>query len=413
MQNLKNVIARTQTFVLAGGKGERLGSLTTTRPKPVVAFGENFRIIDFTLSNALHSGLRNVSLLTQYRRETLSGYIQNGWDRLWKGLPEREKSIECLAPSAGRTYLGTAEAVFQNFHTVERQQAEFVVILSGDHVYHMDYRDLLAKHIETQASLTIATVPCTLKEASSFGIVETNNQSQVVGFEEKPSCPRPLLGEPGMALASMGVYVFTAPALKRVLNSLCASGSEADFGRDIIPSMISKERVFAYDFRDRTTGKPGYWRDIGTIDSYYRASMDLTHEDSPFDPFANDSNPTHPTRHPALTGIGEPVPVSPRARVRRSIVSEGVHIGEGAEIEDCVLLPGAQIGRYSKLRRVIVDENTNLPARYCAGWNLEQDREFHTVTSNGVVLVANASRPARAATASTVFAREVFAMTTA
>jgi glucose-1-phosphate adenylyltransferase len=413
MQNLNNAIARTQTFVLAGGKGERLGSLTTTRPKPVVAFGGSFRIIDFTLSNALHSGLRKVSLLTQYRHEDLSGYMQNGWDRLWKGLPEHEKSIECLTPSAGRTYRGTAEAVFQNFNTVERQQAEFVLILSGDHVYHMDYRDLLAKHIETQASLTIATVPCTLREAPSFGIVETNNQSQVVGFEEKPSCPRPLPGDPGMALASMGVYVFTAPALKLALNSCCSSVSQADFGRNIIPSMISKERVFAHDFRDRTTGKPGYWRDIGTIDSYYRASMDLTREDSPFDPFANDSNPTHPTRHPALTGIWGRISVHPFARVRGSVVSEGVHIGEGADIEDCVLLPGAQIGRYSKLRRVIVDENTKLPAYSYAGLNLEQDCENHTVTNSGVVLVASTSRPTKTNAIRPIAARQTFAAATA
>ncbi|HET9131130.1 MAG TPA: sugar phosphate nucleotidyltransferase, partial [Terriglobia bacterium] len=287
------------------------------------------------------------------------------------------------------------------------------VILSGDHVYHMDYRELLAQHIASKASLTIATVPCSIKEASSFGIVETNHQSQVVGFEEKPYRPRPLPGNAGMALASMGVYVFTASALKRALTNVCASGSGNDFGRDIIPAMISKERVFAHEFRNRTTGQPGYWRDIGTIDSYYRASMELMHEDSPFDPFANDSNPSHPTRHPGRSGIRERESINPLARVRRSVVSEGVQIGEGADIEDCVLLPGAQIGRYSKLRNVIIDENTRIPAYSYAGFNLERDRDYHTVTNSGVVLVANAPRPAKVAATHKVSRREMYAVATA
>jgi glucose-1-phosphate adenylyltransferase len=270
------LLPRTAALILAGGQGERLHPLTVSRPKPAVPFGGNLRIIDFTLSNCLNSGLKSVSILTQYKHEELHSYIRGGWGELWNGSEQREPLL-CLPPVSGKRYRGTADAVFQNLPVLEANPPEFVLILSGDHIYEMDYRELLSRHMETSADLTIATVAHPVSDSSHFGVVEVDDDFRVIGFEEKPAEPRPLRSKPTMALVSMGVYVFKTDVLMRALHSQCGNGIAADFGHHVIPSLIGSRRTYAYDFRDEETDSPCYWRDIGTLDSFYQSNMDFVH----------------------------------------------------------------------------------------------------------------------------------------
>lgn len=376
-------LSRTSALILAGGQGERLHPLTVERPKPAVSFGGQFRIIDFTLSNCLRSGLDRVSILTQYRHEELHRYIRLGWHEAWNAGRKRPPLV-CLPPASGKRYRGTAHAVFENLELLAADGSEHVVILSGDHIYKMDYRELLRKHTENRADLTIATVEHPLKDASHFGVVEVDANFKVTGFAEKPANPKPLPSRPSMALVSMGVYVFRKNVLLDVLREYCDKGRGYDFGHDIIPSLISSGGVYAYDFRDEDADRPRYWRDIGTIDAYYQASMDLMGPDAPFDPYADEWSST-----PLLPSAA--VPRQARLRsgssVSGSVVSHGVHVDDGAVVEDCVLMPGVRIGRGARLRRAIVEEGVHIPAMMHIGLNLDHDRSHHTVTQGGVVVV--------------------------
>jgi glucose-1-phosphate adenylyltransferase len=351
-----------------------------------------FRIIDFTLSNCLHSALSRVSLLTQYRYEELHGYIRQAWSPIWNSTSHRKEDMLCLPPASGKRYRGTADAVFQNLPIIRSGEPEVVLILSGDHVYDMDYRDLLLRHAETDADLTIATVEYPLKDASHFGVVQVDNAFRVIGFAEKPLRPMPLASRPTMALVSMGVYVFKAEVLIRALSDRCNAGLGHDFGHDIIPSLISSNRVFAYDFRDENADSPAYWRDIGTIDSYYQASMDLIQQDPPFDPDF--------TRYPAAGEKSTPR-IHSRSWVSQSVVSAGVHIEDGAEIEHSILMPGAVVGKGVCLRRTIVEERVEIPAGFRAGFDLENDRLHYTVTDARVVVIGRTTHLTKKAAAGT------------
>ena len=361
-------LPRTQTVILAGGQGERLHPLTVSRPKPAVSFGGIFRLIDFTLSNCLNSGLSQVSLLTQYRYEDLHRYVRQYWsDRT---------SVLCLPPSSGKRYRGTADAVFKNMELLEEASAEFTLVLSGDHIYSMDYRELLLQHAATNADLTIATVEYPRSDASQFGVVEVDTDFKVTGFEEKPAYPRPMPAQPSMALVSMGVYVFKTKALLQALRDHCEEGQGYDFGHHIIPSFINAGRTFAFDFRNDTERSPRYWRDIGTIDGYYEASMDLLRPDRPFDPYRNVTRPaTLSTR------------LHSRSHISGSVLSPGICVEEGAVVEDSVLMPGVRIGKGARLRRAIVEEGVQIPAGFHAGFDLDRDRQHHTVSYSGVVVV--------------------------
>jgi glucose-1-phosphate adenylyltransferase len=372
-------LARTQTFILAGGQGERLQPLTTLRPKPAVSFGGMFRIIDFTLYNCLHSGLSAVSLLTQYRHEELHRHIRESWWDLWNGSSTEREPLRCLQPVTGKRYRGTADAVFQNAELLS-ENSEFVLVLSGDHIYQMDYRDLLRRHVETNADLTIATVEYPLDEASHFGVVEVDRSLRVTGFEEKPTNPRPLPGNSSRALVSMGVYVFKKSVLLASLRAVCESGTGYDFGHHIIPTLIHSTRSYAYDFRDEKENAPAYWRDIGTIDAYYAASMDLVRENPPFDP----------------SPIGHPAPrhrlrahVHLDSRVAQSVLSPCVRIEGGVEIERAILLPGVRVGKGARIRRAIVEEGLELPEGFSVGFDGEQDRKQHSVTNSGIVVISH------------------------
>jgi len=384
-------LVRTSAFILAGGQGERLYPLTESRPKPAVSFGGMFRIIDFTLLNCLRSGLSRVSILTQYKYEELHRYIRKGWSNLSKRTTACQEPLLCVPPLPGKRYRGTADAIFQNVNLVP-SGSDFVLVLSGDHIYQMDYRDLICHHIATNAELTIAAVEYPLREASGFGVIEIDETFRITGFEEKPPIPCPLASNPSMALVSMGVYVFNKPTLFGALDLFCGSGNGFDFGHDIIPALIRSLRTYAYDFRDKTQNAPCYWRDIGTIDAYYSASMELLQAASPFDPYSKWAWTSRPIRHPSIRNRVPVRHTSPRidvgAQVGRSVLSPGVEVEENATVYDSILMPGVRVSKGAQLRRVIVEEGVHIPVGFCAGFDLEQDRIHQIVSEKGVVVIA-------------------------
>jgi glucose-1-phosphate adenylyltransferase len=373
-------LPRTQAFVLAGGQGERLFPLTVSRPKPAIPFGGVARIVDFTLSNCLKSNACDVALLTQYRHDELHTYIRQRWGQLWNSPEWSGRRLTCLPPASGKRYRGTADAVFQNISIIHSNGAEYVLILSGDHVYEMDYRELLAQHVKTNADVTIATVEHPIKDATHFGVVEVDHGFRVTGFQEKPMTPRGLPSRPHLALISMGIYVFTANVLSEALMAHCDSACGYDFGHNIIPCLVRSARVHAYDFRDEAQDAPRYWRDIGTIDSYYDASMDVAHGRAPLKRML-------PLESRAL--------LSASAHVSHSVLSPGVHIQEGAWVEDSVLMPGVRIGRGVRLRRAIIGEGVHVPASFQVGLDIEHDRKYYTVSRNGIVVLSETPKTAR------------------
>jgi glucose-1-phosphate adenylyltransferase len=383
-------LVRTSAFILAGGKGERLHPLTEARPKPAVPFGGKFRIIDFTLFNCLHSGLSRVSLVTQYKYEELHRYIREDWSDLWNHTTAFRVPLLCLPPMSGKRYRGTADAIFQNVNFVH-SGSDFVLVLSGDHIYHMDYRDLIRQHIEANAELTLSAVEYPVREAGAFGVIQVDGNFRVTGFEEKPRIPCPLASNPSMALVSMGVYVFNKPTLLGVLDLFCGSGNGFDFGHDIIPALIRSSRTYAYDFRDKTQNAPCYWRDIGTIDAYYAASMELLQAGSPFDPYSNWAWTSQPIRHPSIKNrvpVRQSRPrIDARAQVGGSVLSPGVEVEENATVYDSILMPGVRVGKGAQLRRVIVEEDVHVPAGFCAGFDIDQDRIRQIATEKGVLVI--------------------------
>lgn len=394
----KTVPPSVQTLIMAGGRGERLYPLTAFRPKPAIPFGGVFRIIDFTLSNCFNSGLSHVSLLTQYRHKKLQNYIQRIWNGLW--TETKREPLVCLPPSGGNQYRGTADAVFQNIGGLRGRRPEIVLILSADHVYRMDYRELLRYHAETDADLTIATVEHPLADAQHFGVVEVDADHRVVGFHEKPTNPGSLPFRPLKALISMGVYAFKREVLMAAL--LENSGTNGyDFGHHIIPFLVRSAHIRAHDFRDKAKDLPGYWRDIGTIGSYYEANMDLVRPESPFDPCTNDDWPAYPVCYRSSSPVcsldsgvrSGLLCQSLMARLRTncsvtsSVLSPGVRIEGGGLIEDSVLMPHVSIGRDARIRRAIIEEGVHIPARSQIGFDLENDRKNYFVTGDGVVVV--------------------------
>jgi glucose-1-phosphate adenylyltransferase len=362
MELATTLSARTRTFILAGGQGERLLPLTLNRPKPAVPFGGIFRIIDFTLSNCVNSGLKEIRLLTQYKYEPLHGYVRQNWRDRAGNHPI------CVPPTSGKRYRGTADAVFQNL-AIEEDLPDFVLILSGDHIYEMDYRDMLIQHAATGADLTIGTVEHPVQDASRYGVIQVDSDFRVVGFEEKPKRPRPVPSDSSMALASMGIYVFSKDCLLRAF-----SDNVHDFGKDLIPRLIGHAKVHAYDFRDPIEDTPRYWRDIGTIEAYYESNMDLVSKNPLFDPFHKQE------RLPGRMGV------------KNSVISPNVQIGENVQIEGSVLMPGVSVGNGARIRKAIIEEDIHIPAGTEIGFNSAKDRGSHFVTETGIVVVNEGSR---------------------
>ncbi len=397
-------MVETLVFLLAGGKGERLYPLTKDRAKPAVPFGSNYRIIDFPLSNCINSGLRKIFVLTQYKSISLDRHIRLGWSILSPELGEHITILPAQQRVSDDWYRGTADAIFQNIYTLERERSELILILAGDHIYKMDYRPMVEFHKARKAEITVAVMDIPISDACRFGVLEVDRDNRIVSFEEKPKEPRSIPGVPDRALISMGIYLFhTETLVREVIVDTKIKDSSHDFGRDILPRLIGKSQtVYAFPFQDWQKGRGKYWRDVGTLEAYYEASMDLVSVTPQLDLY----EPTWPIRTyqpplpPAKTvfrdhdrcgqvldsliGAGS---IVSGAKVVHSVVSSGVFIHSYSEIEDSVIMEGVNIGRHAKIRRAIIDKYVNIPENFRIGYNPEEDRKRFTVTDTGIVVV--------------------------
>lgn len=402
-QSLNSMLKHSTTMILAGGQGERLHPLTRDRAKPAVPFGGIYRIIDFTLSNCLNSGLRKIHVLTQYKSHSLDRHIKQAWNLF---PSEMDEHIDVLPPqhrSGERWYQGTADAVFQNIYSLQMERPQFVLILGGDHVYKMDYSEMIAAHLNTGADLTVACTEVAKTEAIRFGVMGVDTNWRIQQFLEKPSAPDLIPDNPDYALASMGIYIFNTGALVRELIVNARQSEGHDFGKDVIPRMVRNgERVYAYPFRDRNSGTSKYWRDIGTLDSYFEANMDLVAVSPIFNLYDQDwpIRTYQPQSPPAKTVFRGPERqgevldslvsngcIISGARVEHSILSPRVFVHSWAHIEDCVVFDDVEIGRHARIRRAIIDKGVKIPAGETIGYDLEKDRQRFTITDNGVVVI--------------------------
>lgn len=378
----------TPVFILAGGAGERLAPLTHAKPKPAVSFGGTHQIIDFTLSNCLNSGLRKIYVLTQYQREPLHDYVRENRARMVQSFRFHQgDELRPVAPISGKHYRGTADAVFQNLPLLRFDSAEHVLIASGDHVYSMDYRPLIARHALSGADMTIATARRPVAEAGAFGVMDIDN-GYVTGFREKPSPAT--LPESGDVSVSMGVYVFRRDALVDIADR--STYMDTDFGRDIIPWLIHGQRVAAYDF---SASPRNYWRDVGCLDSYHRANLDLLEVGSTIDLDTDAQWPVRALGDASIrksngSRISRRASVG-RSTIRRSVISHGARVEPGAFVENSVILPGAEIGRNARVRNAIVAEGASVPENASIGMDASLDASRFRVTPGGVVVVHNAA----------------------
>ena len=400
----------TLVILLAGGVGERLSPLTKERAKPAVYFGGPYRIIDFTLSNCINSGLRRILIATQYKSLSLSRHIRMGWNVVSEELGE---FIEILPPQkrvGEHWYLGTADAVYQNLYSITREAPSHVIVLSGDHVYKMDYSKMLRFHIERNADATLATIEVPVGDARRFGIVSVDESDRVIDFLEKPANSPGVPGSPEVALASMGIYIFRFDVLVRALEEDAINPeSQHDFGRNIIPLLIHSAPVYSYRFYDENKKAAKYWRDIGTLDAYFEASMDLCQVNPEFNLY----DPEWPLRTympqappakfvfaeegrrcgQALDSIISGGCIISGSRVSGSILCPNVRVHSFCDVEQSILMPGVRVGRHARLRRTIVDRDVLIPRGALIGFNPEEDRRRHTVTDNGVVIVTAEDEP--------------------
>ena len=394
---------KTMALVLAGGRGSRLHQLTDWRAKPSVPFGGKFRIIDFPLSNCINSGIRRIAVLTQYKADSLIKHLVNGWGFLRGEFGEFIDIIPAQQRTGENWYLGTADAVYQNIDIIRNRGPEYIAIFAGDHVYKMDYGQMLAYHADNEADLTIGCLEVSLQEAKDFGVMHVNDDSRVKAFVEKPDNPPAIPGRDDTALASMGIYIFNANFLyEQLIIDAERPGSSRDFGHDIIPSIIEKHRVFAYPFLNIQTGGQAYWRDVGTIDSYWQANMELVSVNPEMNLY-DQSWPiwTHQKQNaPAKfvfddddrRGMAVDSTISggcviSGATVRRSLLYSDVRVNSFSLVEDSVILPNVNIGRHSVVKKAILDKGCNIPEGTIIGENPAQDAERFSVSPGGVVLV--------------------------
>ena len=401
---------RTLAVLLAGGVGSRLHPLTQDRAKPGVPFGGKYRIIDFTLSNCYHSGLRQVLVLTQYKSQSLQQHLRDGWSIYNPGIGEYITAVPPQMRTGESWYVGTADAVYQNLYLLERSNADRVIILSGDHIYRMDYAAMIKFHCDNFADATIACMKVPVREASEFGVIGVNEDNKIVEFLEKPAEPPTVPGDPNHSLASMGIYIFSRTLLCRLLREDHNNpNSSKDFGKDILPKLIHTHEVYGYDFADeggRVRGEP-YWRDVGTIDSFFEAHKDMLKANPPLDLYQRDWSirTTEKQAPPARTldsvdgtkseienaMMGSGVIVSGGV-VKNSVLSRNVRVGQNASVHDGVLFDHVRIGAGAKVRNCIIDKHVRVPAGERIGYDLESDRERFTVSPGGIVVVPKSFR---------------------
>jgi len=401
-------LKKTMCILMAGGKGERLYPLTKARAKPSVRFGGIYRIIDFTLSNCLNSSIRRIHVLTQYRSLSLDRHIRLGWSIFNHELGE---FIECVPPQqryVDRWYRGTADSIYQNIYLLQRDRPERVLILSGDHVYKMNYNEMLAYHVAKDAELTVAGIEVSRKEATAFGVIGCDEDFRIQAWDEKPADPKPIPGKPDSAFVSMGVYIFNTEVLvKNVIADAKTPKSSHDFGKDVVPAMIGSHRVFVYDFKEAFNEQSRYWRDIGTLDAYWEANMDLCS----LEPQCNLYDQRWPIRtyqeqvppakiaapgtsvggarknHSVLNSVIAGGCVISSSAVKHCVLSYGVQINEGSIVEDSVILDRVVVGKGARIRKAIVEQDVVIPDGFTVGHDPERDRGLFTISPGGVVVV--------------------------
>ena len=394
----------TMALVLAGGRGERLGVLTDWRTKPAVPFGGKYRIIDFTLSNCMHSGINKVCVLTQYKSHSLIRHLTEAWTKI---NSERGDFLD-IVPAQQWTdnetwFQGTADAVFQSLDIIESYGPDYVIILAGDHIYKMDYGEMLAEHVNTGADFTVACMTVDVaKAAKQFGVIEVNEHGQIVDFEEKPVSPKTLPGNENKTLVSMGIYVVSLQYLASCVKEDASKvSSKHDFGRDVIPAGLKRgDHFHAHEFQNPTDNKSPYWRDVGTIDGYYSANMELIDENPPLDLYDSVwSTVTHQRQlAPSLfrcsgnDGAIESSMVSGgciiiNSKVRRSILFSDVKVDEGCYLDGVLALPGCRIGAGSRLQNVILDNRCDVPPGTTAGYDAASDSEKYDITNDKIVVI--------------------------
>ncbi|NUM53672.1 MAG: glucose-1-phosphate adenylyltransferase [Candidatus Hydrogenedentes bacterium] len=390
-------------IVLAGGQGERLHPLTKDRAKPAVQFGGQYRLVDFTLSNCLNSQCRRVLVLVQYKSLSLVRHIREGWGMLSRDLDEYVEPLPAQKRVGEDWYLGTADAIYQNMYSIEPAEPSEVLILSGDHIYKMNYGEMVAFHRRNKADMTIATLEMPLAQANRFGVLEVDYTAQVVGFQEKPANPTPFPDRPDTALASMGVYVFNLDVLRDAVYADAKKQTSHDFGKDIIPELIKSHKVFAYMFRDENKKDTPYWRDVGTIDSYWEANMDLVSIDPIFNLYDQEwPIRTHLPNLPpakfvfgaegvrfgaAVDSIVSAGCIVSGGLVKRSVLSPNVRVNSYSHVEESILLPGCNVGRNCRIRRAIVERNVQIPENTVIGYDAHEDAKRYVISPGGIVVV--------------------------
>jgi len=400
----KNIV----TFIMAGGKGERLFPLTRDRTKPAVPFGGIYRIIDVTLSNCINSGIRKIHVLIQYKCNSLIRHLRLGWNIFDAELGEYIDIVPAQMRVRESWYMGTADSIYQNLYFVDAERPEYVLILAGDHIYKMDYGEMLDYHIAKKADCTVAVVEVEKKDASQFGVIEVDRDSRILGFEEKPKVPKTIPQDPKRVYASMGIYVFNTGALKEELNADAKNEeSKHDFGKNILPAMVAKKaKVYAYNFKDENKKEAQYWRDIGTLEAYYETNMDLVQVTPVFNLYDKDwPIRTYMEKCPPAKFIfaggedGKRIGaaydsmvsggcVISGGMIERSVLSPNVRVNSYSRVEDSIIMEGVDIGRNAKIKRAIIDKDVTIPQGTEIGYDPEEDRKRFTVTESGLVVVA-------------------------
>ncbi|ADV88736.1 glucose-1-phosphate adenylyltransferase [Vibrio vulnificus] len=393
------------TVILAGGMGSRLSPLTDDRAKPAVPFGGKYRIIDFTLTNCLHSGLRKILVLTQYKSHSLQKHLRDGWSIFNPELGEYITSVPPQMRKGGKWYEGTADAIYHNLWLLERSEAKYVMVLSGDHIYRMDYAPMLEEHIANNAALTVACMDVNCKEAKAFGVMGIDEHHRVHSFVEKPQNPPHLPNDPERSLVSMGIYIFSMEVLQQALiEDADDDASSHDFGKDIIPKLIDTGSVFAYKFcgSKGRVDKDCYWRDVGTIDSFYQANMDLLEPIPPMNLYQKDwgirtYEPQYPPARTVSSGSGNEGifinsiiangVINSGGSVQHSIVSSNVRINDSATVVDSIIFDDVEIGEGCQLVNCIIDKHVKVPPYTQIGLNRIEDAQRFKISENGIVVV--------------------------